>query len=190
MIASRQEVSTALHGAWLLARLDRGGMAFFDRSETGFWRSFTAALLVYPAFLILLGLRIEDAEWASSGVARILLVETIGYVVYWSAFPLITLPVARFLGRETQWLDLIIAFNWSQVLQVGLYLLATIVAGSGVVGVPLAEGLALAAYVATLLYEWFVTRVALDTGIAGAITIVLVEQVLGGLIYRVTDALH
>ena len=55
-------------------------MALFDRSVTGFWRSFTAALLVYPAFLLLLGLRIEDAEWASSGVARILLIETIGYV--------------------------------------------------------------------------------------------------------------
>jgi hypothetical protein len=190
MIASRQEISTALHGAWRLARLDRGGIAFFDRSETGFRRSFTAALLVYPAFLILLSIRVADPDWAASGVVRILLIESIGYVIYWSAFPLITLPVTRFLGRESQWLDLIIAFNWSQVLQVGLYLLALIVAGSGVFAAPLAEGIAVAAYVATLLYEWFIARVVLDTGIAGATMIVLVEQVLGELIFRVTDALH
>jgi hypothetical protein len=190
MIASRHEVSTSLHGAWLLARLDRSGLALFDRSESGFWHSFTAALLVYPAFLILLGLRIEDAEWASSGVVRILLVETIGYVIAWTAFPLIMLPVTRFLVRETNWLGFIVVYNWSQVLQNGLSLLATILVGSGVFPAPLANGIALAAFVAALLYEWFVSRVALDTGAAGATMIVLVDLVLSELIIRVADALH
>lgn len=190
MIASRQEVSTSLHGAWLLARLDRSGMALFDRSETGFWHSFTAALLVYPAFLILLGLQIDDAEWASSGVLRILLVETIGYVIAWTAFPLIMLPVTRFLGREARWLDLMIAWNWSQVLQYALLLLAIIVAGSGALAEPLAYGIILAAFVATLLYEWFIARVVLDTNVAGAILIVLVEQVFGKIITLIAGWLH
>lgn len=189
-MTSLREVSTALHGAWLLARLDRSGMAYFDRSETGFWRSFTAAVLVYPAFLILLGLRVEDAESASSGLPRILIVETIGYVIAWSAFPLIMLPVTRFLGREHLWLDFIIAYNWSQVLQYGLFLVATLLAGSGAVSTPLAAGIASAATVAVLLYEWFIARVALDTGGAGATMIVLVDLVLGMLISRVADGLH
>jgi hypothetical protein len=190
MIASRHEVSTALHGAWLLARLDRRGMGYFDRSEAGFWKSFTAAVLVFPAFLILLGLRIEDAEWSSSGVVRILLVETIGYVVAWTAFPLMMLPVTRFLGRENRWLEFIIAYNWSQVLQYALFLLATILAGSGAFPSSLATGIASAATVAVLLYEWFVARAALDTGAAGATMIVLVDLVLGVLITRVADGLH
>ncbi len=190
MIASRHEVSTALHGAWLLAWLDRRGMGYFDRSEAGFWKSFTAAVLVFPAFLILLGLRIEDAEWSSSGVVRILLVETIGYVVAWTAFPLMMLPVTRFLGRENRWLEFIIAYNWSQVLQYALFLLATILAGSGAFPASLATGIASAATVAVLLYEWFVARVALDTGAAGATMIVLVDLVLGVLITRVADGLH
>jgi hypothetical protein len=190
MIASRQEVSTAVHGAWRLARLDRGGMALFDRSVTGFWRSFTAALLVYPAFLLLLGLRIEDAEWASSGVVRILLVETIGYVIAWTAFPLIMLPVARFLGCEANWLGFIIAYNWSQVLQNTLSLGATILAGSGMFPVPFVHGIAATAIVAALLYDWTVARFALDTSAAGATMVVLVDLVLSELIYYVADRLH
>ena len=190
MIASRQEVATALHGAWRLARLDRGGMVLFDRSVTGFWRSFTAALLVYPVFLILLGLQVEDAEWASSGVARILLVETIGYIICWAGFPLLTLPVTRFLGREVHWLDLIIAWNWSQVLQYALLLLAIIMAGSGAFTEPLAYGIFRVAFVATLLYEWFIARVVLDTNVAGAILIVLVEQVFGKIVMYIAASLY
>jgi hypothetical protein len=190
MIASRHEVSTALHGAWLLAWLDRSGMAYFDRSETGFWKSFTAALLVFPAFLILLALRVGDAEWASSGVIHILIIETIGYVIAWTAFPLVMLPVSRFLGRENRWLEFIIAYNWSQVLQYALFLFATILAGSGTFPTSLATGIASAATIAVLVYEWFVARIALDTGAAGATMIVLVDLVLGVLISRVTDGLH
>jgi hypothetical protein len=190
MIASRHEVSTALHGAWQLARLDRGGMAYFDRSEAGFWKSFTAALLVFPAFLILLDLRVENTEWAASGVVRILVVETIGYVIAWTAFPLIMLPVTRFLGRESHWLEFMVAYNWSQVLQYALFLLATLLAESGAFPASLATGIASAATVAVLLYEWFVARVSLDTGGAGATMIVLIDLVLGVLISRVTDALH
>jgi hypothetical protein len=96
-MASLSEVSSALHGAWRLAFLDRAGMAYFDRSERGFWQSFSAAVLVYPAFLVLLGLHVADAQWEASGSARIILVETIGYVISWVGFPLLMLEVARFL---------------------------------------------------------------------------------------------
>ena len=190
MIASRQEVSTALHGAWRLAWLDRSGMAYFDRSESGFWKSFTAAILVFPAFLILLALRVDDAEWAASGIGRILIVEMIGYVVAWTSFPLIMLPVARFLGRESHWLEFIIAYNWSQVVQYAVFLTATILAGSGTFPTSLASGIVAASIIAVLLYEWFVARVSLDTGAAGATMIVLVDLVLTELISHVTDALH
>jgi hypothetical protein len=190
MLAGRHEVSRALHGALRLARLDPAGMAFFDRSVAGFWRSFTAGLLVYPAFLILLGLRIEDAEWASSGVVRILLIETIGYVIAWVSFPLIMLPVARFLGREASWLDFIVAYNWSQVLQNILSLVSTLLIGSGMFSAPLVHGIAATAIVAALLYDWSVARISLDTSAAGATMVVLVDLVLSELIYYVTDRLH
>src|SRR5262249_45207091 len=99
-MASLREVSTAMHGALLLARLDRTGMAFFDRSESGFWQSFTAAVLSYPVFLILVLARVDEESWQNADALRIITSETIGYVIYWSAFPLLMLPLTRALHRE------------------------------------------------------------------------------------------
>src|ERR1041385_7406399 len=116
-MASRREVTLALTGTWRLARLDRSGMAFFDLSEAGFWQSFNAGVLVYPAFLILTWAHTDDETWRAAGAGRVILVETIGYITDWVAFPLAMLPVARALGQERRWIDFIIVFNWSQVLQ-------------------------------------------------------------------------
>ena len=37
---SLREVFTALYGAYRLARLDAGGLKYFDITDQGFWRSF------------------------------------------------------------------------------------------------------------------------------------------------------
>ena len=70
-------------------------MAWFDLSPDGTARSFWAAIICYPGFVALLALRVSPAEWAAGGVAHILLVESIGYVVGWSAYPLAALPFCR-----------------------------------------------------------------------------------------------
>ena len=94
------EVQLAVGGALKLARGDPSGLGFFDTSIDGFWRSFRAALICYPFFLVLLSFRVAAPYWAASGVPRILAVETIGYAISWIAFPLLVLPLARWLGRE------------------------------------------------------------------------------------------
>jgi len=58
-------------------RGDRRGLGFFDTSIDGFWRSFRAALICYPFFLVLLGFRVAAPYWAASGVPRLVAVETI-----------------------------------------------------------------------------------------------------------------
>jgi hypothetical protein len=187
------EISTALHGVWRLARFDRRGMAFFDRSVGGFWRSYRAALIVYPMFLILLALSSgsgSDFDGQSADWFRIVLVETIGFVIAWTAFPLVMLPVTRFLGREERWLDYIIAYNWMHVLQAGLLVANFLLAASGLLPVLLHGFIALATLLAVLIYTWFVARVALDTSGIAATMIVLIEQVLALLVSTTTQALH
>src|SRR5580693_18139 len=93
------EVRLALTGTLRLARGDRGGLSCFDRSLDGFWRSFRAAVICYPLYLVLLTMRITVAEWESSSGWRIVAVETIGYVIGWVAFPLVMLTVTQRLGR-------------------------------------------------------------------------------------------
>ena len=80
------EVQLAVGGALKLARGDASGLGCFDTSVDGFWRSFRAAVISYPFFLILLAFRVSAAHWAESGVMRITIVETIGYVISWVAF--------------------------------------------------------------------------------------------------------
>ena len=93
------EVQLAVGGALRLARGDPRGLGFFDTSIDGFWRSFRAAAICYPFFLILLAFRVSAAHWEASGVPRIVIVETIGYVISWVAFPLLMLPLSRCSGR-------------------------------------------------------------------------------------------
>ena len=86
------EIRLALIGTLRLARGDRGGLACFDRSADGFWRSFRAAVISYPLYLVLLSMRVTVAEWERSGAFLIITVETIAYVIAWTAFPLLIQP--------------------------------------------------------------------------------------------------
>ena len=56
------ELRLALVGSLRLARGDRGGLDCFDRSLEGFWRSFRAAIIAYPLYLILLTMRVSVAD--------------------------------------------------------------------------------------------------------------------------------
>ena len=184
------EVQLALAGCLRLARGDRGGLACFDRSIDGFWRSFRAAVISYPLYLMLLAMRVSVAEWQQSGGWRIVTVETIGYVVAWVAFPLLMLSVVRWIGRAHRFFDFMVAYNWCQVPQSALFVLVGLVSAGGVLSTQASEAMDLAAAIATLLYEWFIARVALDTSGVVAIFVVLLDLVLGVFISRITGGLY
>ena len=63
-------------------------------------RSFWAAAICYPGFVVLLLLRLSAADVHAPAVYRILLVESIGYVVGWCAFPLAALPFCRWVATR------------------------------------------------------------------------------------------
>jgi hypothetical protein len=184
------EVQLALAGCLRLARGDRGGLACFDRSLDGFWRSFRAAVISYPLYLMLLAMRVSIAEWQQSGGWRVVTVETIGYVVAWVAFPLLMLNVVRWIGRAHRFFDFMVPYNWCQVPQSALFVLVGLVSAGGVLSTQASEAMDMAAAIATLLYEWFIARVALDTTGLFAIFVVLLDLVLGVLISRVTGWLY
>src|SRR4051812_6647033 len=111
-IAALLEAREALLGTLRLARGDRGGLSCFDRSLDGFWRSFRAAFIAYPLYLVLVTMRVSVAEWERSGGLWIAAVETIAYVIAWSAFPLIMLAVTRWLDRSNRFFDFMVPYNW------------------------------------------------------------------------------
>jgi hypothetical protein len=184
------EARLALTGTLRLARGDRGGMACFDRSLDGFWRSFRAAVISYPLYLVLLAMRVSVAEWQASGGWRIVMVETIGYVIAWVAFPLLMLNVVRWIGRAHRFFDFMVPYNWCQVPQSALFVVVGLVSAGGVLSNQASEAMDIAAAIATLVYEWFIARIALDTTGLVAVFVVLVDLVLGVFISRITGGLY
>jgi hypothetical protein len=184
------EAQLALVGTLRLARGDRGGLSCFDRSLDGFWRSFLAAVISYPLYLVLLTMRVSVAEWERSGAWRIVTVETIGYVIAWVGFPLLIFYVLRWLGRAHRFFDFMVPYNWCQVPQSGLFVLVGLVSVGGMLSAQASETIDMLAAIATLVYEWFIARVALDTTGLVAALVVLLDLVLGVLISHAAGSLY
>jgi hypothetical protein len=188
--AWREEVRSALVGSLRLAKGDRRGLDCFDRSLDGFWRSFFSGVLCYPLYLVLLTMRVSTGEWEAAGGLRIVLVETIGYVIAWVAFPLIMLSVTRWIGRQHRFFDFMVPYNWSQVPQSLLFVLVGFESESGILGDPASQAIEAAAAVAVLVYEWYIARVALETSGGPATLVVLVDLVLGVIVSRASGSLY
>jgi hypothetical protein len=184
------EARLALVGLWRLARGDHGGLDCFDRSIDGFWRSFRAAIPCYPLYLLLLVMRAAAADWQRVGAWRILTVETIGYVVSWTAFPLAMLSVARWIGRSDRFFDFMVPYNWYQLPQSMLFALVGLISANEPPDSAVVQAVAIIAAAAVLAFEWYLARVAFDTGRAAAALVVLVDLVLGALIDWASGSLY
>jgi hypothetical protein len=184
------EVQLALGGALRLAVGDRRGLGCFDISLDGFWRSFRAAALCFPLYLILVAFRVSAVQWERSGVPVALIVESIDYVISWVAFPLLILPLTRLLGRESRFLAFMVVYNWSQIPQTALFVLVTLDGASGLLTPGSAAFARLAAALAVLVYEWYIARVTLAVTGAQAMLVVIADLLLNSALGRVAASLY
>ena len=182
----RAEVIHSLYGAYRLAFLDQSGLAHFNFSIEGFWRSFFAAVLVAPGFAVLIAQKLVarpeafDPGWA-------MLVQILAYGLSWAAFPLAAVVLTRLFGLGHNYVPLIVALNWGAVLQVMVFL-AAVVVGLALPGV--LEGLLMLIVTGGILfYQWFVTRSALQTTSGVALMLVLIDLVLNSAISVSADRL-
>mgnify|MGYP001266455134 FL=1 len=161
-----QYVTNALYGAYRLARGDKTGLFYFDTSIAGFWRSFFAAVLIAPLFLILLIIRFSVDD-IGTGAVRFYTIEAIAYVIGWVLFPVVVFYLVQTLEKEEQYVGFIVAYNWAAVLQNSLYLPFAILFQLGMIPGEAAGILNLILLGLVLAYTWFVAKTALD--ISGAV---------------------
>jgi hypothetical protein len=182
----RAEVASALYGAYRLAWFDATGMAHFNLTFDGFWHSFFAAVLVAPAYAVLVGLQVA-AEPEAVDLGLLVVTESIGYALAWAAFPLVAIVLTRVLGLDRRYVALIVALNWTAVLQTVLFMIV-VLAGPMLPG---ALGTLLITLMtgAILLYQGFVIRSALETTSGIALMLLLVDLVVTALINIGTDRL-
>jgi hypothetical protein len=189
-VSAWTEVQLAVGGALRLAVGDRRGLGFFDASIEGFWRSFRAGVICYPLYLFLVSFRVADAQWEASGVAPILIVETIAYVISWVGFPLLILPVSRHLGRATRFLPFMVVYNWSQIPQTVLFVLVGLDTATGLLPPSGAHFAGLLAAIAALVYEWYIARVALAVTGTQATLVIIIDLLLSTTVGRIAQSLY
>ncbi len=157
-------------GAIRLAQMDRAGLEFFDRSQVGFWRSFYAASLVLPIYvltMLLIGRAPDDASaW---------MIEALGYTIGWLAYPCLMITLADLLDRRARYFDYMVPYIWASVPQNGLLFLVSLVNASGVLPPDLGKLLSLAAFFSILAYKWYIANVGLEISSRSALGLVVVD---------------
>lgn len=181
-------ILSALTGAWRLARFDRTGMEFFDRTPDGAVNSFYAALVVLPAYALLLAIRLWD-QLDGTPVLQLVTVEGIAYVVSWTAFPLALFRVSALMGKEQLYPGALAAYNWSAVVQMGFYLPAIVLSATGLLPSGVSEALVFGVMMAMLTYQWFVLRTALSLSGLAAAALVMLDLFLSAAISDLADGM-
>ena len=175
------EIGPALYGAWRLAHFDPDGMRYFDRSITGFWRSFRVAVLVAPLWIIIMALDLASQP-VTGGWFRLVAAETIGYVIQWVAFPLAAFYLTYLTDRRREYFVFITALNWASLIQLGVQMPADVLANVPLMPADLGTILIWGAQLAALVYEWFITRTALRLSGFGAVGFVVVDYLIGSVV--------
>lgn len=183
------EIDRGIRGALRLARRDPDAMASFDLSIAGFYRSFLAALVTAPAYLLQAAGSLSQGPWPSSPDGPVSgfylgFSEALSYAIGWLVFPLAAIPLTRLTGLTARYVPLVVASNWAGVVQalalMFIQLIGEQVGGQG------GAVLLLGGVVLVIAYEWHVLRMALQapgltvTGfvLADILLTVLVSQVL------------
>jgi hypothetical protein len=188
-MVSAREFSVAIYGAWRLATLDRSAVQFFENTEDAFWKSFNAAAIALPAYILLVLLNFTDQAVTASAF-RIFAVETITYVIGWVLFPLVMLSFTETLDCGRWYLRFIAAWNWAVVLQVFLFLAVTAFAASGILPASLAGLVSLITTVAIFFYQGFIAHVMLDVRAGVAAVIVVIDFMLSILLNVVSQTFY
>ncbi|NQV55142.1 MAG: hypothetical protein HQ503_04725 [Rhodospirillales bacterium] len=160
-----------------MARADPGGMAYFDTSLDGFWRSFYAAAFVAPLFVLYLVVRFHMAEIEVSAF-RFASVEIIAYVIAWVIFPLMMFYICNSISRESQYISYIVAYNWASVWQNLVYLPFAMLTEFGMLPPGATRALGIAILIMVMLYTWFITKTALNISVVLAIGLVVLDFIV------------
>lgn len=179
------EFAAVLRGLKCLILWDSKGFTFFNATVEGFWRSFWAALMIYPIFALDLVLRYGLREHQESLLAFSAL-ESMRYIINWLIFPLVMFRFAAVLDVQANFLRFIVAYNWFHLVSAALILPAITMALAGQPEPATFFGMIF--LTATFAYTWFLLRAGLGLSISAAIALALFDflftEFIGALIYK------
>ena len=177
MIPDRAEISSSLFSAWRLFRMDADAMSWFDTSMDGFWRSFFAAVIALPTFLLGFGYHVATLD-APPNLLVVVVVGGVAYVASWVVFPVVAALVVRPMGYGSTYVPYIVARNWAGALVALVYLVFEVLVRVGFLGEEIGGFVEFILFLITLWYGWLVARVALETTVSIAAAMVIIGTVI------------
>ena len=171
-----EEAVRSIFGAYRLARLDARGITLFNGTREGAVNSFWAAALLLPFYAILLAI-----DWVGKDVAlgRVLIVESLAYVIAWTAFPVLMIPIVRAMNRWERYCSFLAVYNWTQVIQMAAVMLPILLVYSRLLPNGIGEPLLFVVHLLLLIYEGYVIRLALSIGGLEAAGLVFFDLMVG-----------
>ncbi len=175
------EITRSLNGAWRIARMDPNALDYFDLTIEGFWRSFTALLVVAPFYVLFLivnydnqpGLQLPTGPEVSAEFY--VAVKLVAYFLGWMAFPLIMMPISRLLDLSQTYVQFIIVWNWSNVLIMAVILPTVLLFPPAAPGGQAGKLVLMAAQITTWFYGYLVARAGLQCKILTAVGVVVLD---------------
>ena len=173
---------SGLRGALLLACGRPEGLADAPADMDGAARSFRAAAVGLPLFLLLL------TAGGPKLSASVLILQVLGYAIAWAGYAVLSHWLVGALGKAARWPRFIAIWNWVNVVQ---YLLLLGGASPALAGAPawLAQTAALTAQGWALWLEWYAIRLALDATGPVAAAVMAPDVLLGVVLALVMAAM-
>lgn len=172
-----RSISSGMHAAFLLARGRAEGLRYADSDLAGAARSFWAIAVALPAFICL---RLLSGNGGSGGAmpAHDFALDLLSYIIGWIGFALLSRPVVEAMGAAPRWPRFIVVWNWCNVIQ---YLLLVLAAVPGLLGAPplVQETVSLIAIGWALWVEWFAIKLALEVSTLAALGLVGLDLSIG-----------
>ena len=173
----RAEIERSLRGAWRLFLGKPDALRFFDTSVDGFWRSFSAIILVAPLYaLTALADRhdiLTDANPTDDfGNGPFWAAKALTLVLDWVTLPILLGLIANFIGIRRGYPAYVVARNWATVLMIIPFAAIALLDLFGIASASLLVLPSLVALVATFRMSYEIARKSL--GASGDVAIAFV----------------
>ena len=169
-----RSIASGMHAALLLARGRAEGLQYAGSDLAGAARSFWAIAVALPAFILLRQLGGD----AGTTPAHDFALDLLSYIIGWIGFALLSRPVVEAMGRAPRWPRFMVVWNWCNVVQ---YLLLVVAAVPGLLGAPglVQQAASLIAIGWALWLEWFAIKLALEVSTLAALGLVGLDLSIG-----------
>jgi hypothetical protein len=183
-IASLGEIERSVGATLSLVRRDASALQRLDLSGGGFWRSFTAALLVLPVACLYIIAKRE--VWLAARPPSPLpdalpqvVIELGAYSLGWVLLPVAMIFVVRRFHLTKRYVPFVVAWNWSNVIAALIALPPVVLLLLGLARPSEAVFLNMAATALALAYQQRVTQIALAIPLLAALAIPVFDLFLG-----------